>query len=216
LLPPLRPGSRTSDPSLIVCVCIPDVSSVLIPLAVTVVSAPAFYVSIYLGTFWPAAWLAPLPVLWLASRVSWWKASLAALTAFYIGELNISRMLLDVAPVWLVALAFLMLALPFVLAMLAGHLAMLRLPGAVAPFACPAAWVAYAFLWSLVSVHGTSLDLAYSQTDVLPLLQIVSITGIWGILFALMLAPSAVGVALMRRSYASLIPALAISAGVSE
>ena len=66
-----------------------------------------------------------------------------------------------------------------------------RLPGWASAFAFPAAWTSYEFLSSLVSPHGTSLSLVYSQTDVLPLIQIASVTGLWGVTFVVTLPPPA-------------------------
>ena len=48
-------------------------------------------------------------------------------------------------------------------------------------------------------------NLAYSQTNVLPLTQIASITGMWGITFVITLIPSAVAVAWARRAPSALV-----------
>jgi hypothetical protein len=47
-------------------------------LLAVALSACAYYVSIGLGEFWPAAWIAPIPVLLVAFRSSWRTAALAA------------------------------------------------------------------------------------------------------------------------------------------
>ncbi len=75
-----------------------------------------------------------------------------------------------------------------------------RLPSWATVLTFPAAWTAYEFLVSRVSPHGSAASLAYSQTDFLPLLQIASFTGIWGITFVLTLVPSALAVAWTRHS----------------
>ena len=82
-----------------------------------------------------------------------------------------------------------MIALIFAAAVLVARFAVRRLPGWASAFAFPAAWTSYKFLSSLVSPHSTSLSLVYSQTDVLPLIQIASVTGLWGVTFVVTLAP---------------------------
>ncbi len=57
---------------------------------------------------------------------------------------------------------------------------------------------------------GTYWSLGYSQTDFLPLLQIVSVTGLWGVIFLVTLVPSAVAVSWHRRAPSALAPALAM------
>ena len=83
--------------------------------------------------------------------------------------------------------------------------------------AFPAAWTAYEFLLSRTSPHGTFGSLAYSQMDLLPVIQVASLAGFPGITFLLTLAPSAAAVAWHRRSRrataaaflaAGLVPAL--------
>ena len=58
----------------------------------------------------------------------------------------------------------------------------------------PLVWVAYEYINTVLSPHSTFGSLAYSQMDFLPLLQLASITGIWGIVFLLIAVPSAVAV----------------------
>lgn len=58
-------------------------------LLAVALSACAYYVSIGLGEFWPAAWIAPIPVLLVAFRSSWRTAALAAFAAYFLGSLNL-------------------------------------------------------------------------------------------------------------------------------
>ena len=55
------------------------------------------------------------------------------------------------------------------------------------------------FAMSLVSPHGTAGNVAYSQGDLPVVLQIASITGLWGISFLLSLVASALSVAWLHR-----------------
>jgi apolipoprotein N-acyltransferase len=175
------------------------------------VSASAFYVSTGLGTFWPAAWIAPVPILVLAAGTTKRAATLAAFAAYFLGSLNLFAYLTEVVPFVLVVVLLLVPAVAFAGAVLVSRFAVRRLAPWVAGFAFPTAWVSYEFFLSLISPHGTALSLAYSQADVLPLVQIASLSGIWGITFLLTLTPSALAVAWTRRTYRGLAPAVAIS-----
>jgi apolipoprotein N-acyltransferase len=110
--------------------------------------------------------------------------------------------------------AWLLLGFPatvgFVAATVACRFAQDRLVGWMAVLAFPAVLTAYEFLFALLSPNGTLWSLGYSQTDFLPLLQLVSLTGLWGVVFVLGLVPSAAALAWHRRSPALLIPALVI------
>jgi apolipoprotein N-acyltransferase len=178
------------------------------------VAASAFclYFSTGLGTFWPLAWIAPAPVLIFAARSSARAAALAAFAAYFLGSLNLVRYLFEVMPPALAVAVLLLPALAFAVAVLAARLAARRLPPVFACFLFPSAWAAYEFLLSLVSEHGTAGSLAYSQADFLPVVQLASLTGIWGITFLLTLVPSAIAVAWTFRTYRPLVPALALSA----
>ncbi len=183
----------------------------LLALLSVAVSASAFYGSTGFGRFWPAAWIAPIPVLVVAPRISKWTAGLAAFAAYFLGSLNLFTYLTEVVPAALVAVLLVVPAVAFAVAVLISSVAVRRLAPWSAPFAFPAAWVSYEFLVSMISPHGTVMSLAYSQADFLPLIQIASLSGIWGITFLLTLIPSAVAVAWRRRSYRALTPAALIS-----
>lgn len=60
----------------------------LVGILATVISAAAFYLSTGLGTLWPLAWVAPLPVLVISSERSGPVAALIAFIAFFLGSLN--------------------------------------------------------------------------------------------------------------------------------
>jgi apolipoprotein N-acyltransferase len=53
-------------------------------------------------------------------------------------------------------------------------------------------WTSYEFVVSLFSNHGTGGSIAYTQVQNLPIIQIASITGIWGITFLLIFMPASV------------------------
>jgi apolipoprotein N-acyltransferase len=67
--------------------------------------------------------------------------------------------------------------------------------------ALPAFWTVCEYLASFVPANGTAGSLSYTQERFLPILQIASLTGPWGITFLLLLFPSAIvsGLYLRRR-----------------
>jgi apolipoprotein N-acyltransferase len=183
-------------------------SRLVLGIVATAVSAAAFYLSTGLGTLWPLTWVAPLPVLIASFNRSWPTAGLMAFTAFFLGSLNTPYGV----PGWIlfglppsIALAMATLAFRFGARRMAGWLAIL---------AFPAVLTAYEFLFAWFSPNGTLWSLAYSQTDFLPLLQIVSLTGLWGVVFVISLVASAAAMAWQRRSASLLVPPLTIVVGV--
>jgi apolipoprotein N-acyltransferase len=195
-------------------------------LLVVAISAGAYYLSTGLGRIWPLAWVAPIPILLLAFRSSWRTASLAAFAAYFLGSLN----LLAYAATFhaegmpgavgdLLAVAFVTLvagpsAIAFSAATIAARYAVGRTPGWLAAFLFPCAWTSYEFLCSLVAPNGTLLSMGYSQVDFLPLLQITSLAGLWGVAFLVTLVPSAIAVGWHRRDWSAMVPALTVTLAV--
>ncbi len=178
----------------------------LLSILIVAVSAIAFLVSTGVGVVWPLAWLAPIPVLVLSVHRSWRAAAIVAFTASLLGDLTLARtygpgavLIFGIPP-----------AMAFAAATLAARAAARRMAAWLAVFAFPTVLTSYEFLFSLISPNGTFWSLGYSQTDFLPLLQVVSLTGLWGVVFVLTLLPSAAALALYRRSMSTLMPALAI------
>ena len=159
-------------------------------------SALLFWFGTGLASAWPLAWFAPLPVLLFAARGSWWATALVAFGSRLIGGLNMwhyFRVLQSPAVVWVII--YLTLALLFTASVSLFRALLRRHAFWSALLALSASWVSFEYLASLVSVHGTGGNLAYTQLDFLPLLQLASVTGPWGISFAVLLFPAALAVA---------------------
>ena len=144
---------------------------------------------------WWLMWLAFIPVLVLAAETaSWVVAAGAAFLSMMLGMLTLLHYLHGVlgAPViaWLipVSIASVMLAVGVLL-----FRGLLR-RGAVfsAVIALPAFWAVFEAAVSRVPANGTAGSLAYTQEGFLPILQIASLTGPWGITFLLLLFQTAV------------------------
>ncbi len=84
----------------------------------------------------------------------------------------------------------------------------------LASFAFPVYWVTCEYLNAIASPHSTWGNLAYTQMNCLPVIQIASITGIWGISFIIFLFAGTVAALLSGAGKPWRRRALAIVAGV--
>ncbi|MEG9437738.1 hypothetical protein JAO29_16425 [Edaphobacter sp. HDX4] len=151
-----------------------------------------------LNPVWPLMWLALSPVLWFSLRSRWWSAALAAAVSMLAGGFTMFHYLHGVlripVTVWLVIYATASVAFA------AGVLLFRALVGRGAVWgalvAMPAAWVSFEYLRNLTTPHGSAGAFAYSQLTFLPILQLASITGPWGMSFVLVFFSSAVAIVL--------------------
>lgn len=155
----------------------------------------AYYFGTGLNGFGPLVWIAPIPVLVLAFRSSARRSATIAFVAYVLGSLNIAPYLIELAPPLLVIAALVVPALTFTLAVLAQRYAILHGMRWGGVLAFPAAWTSYEFLMSVMAPDGTALNLAYTQAGLLPLMQLASVTGIWGISFLVTLVPGGMAAA---------------------
>jgi apolipoprotein N-acyltransferase len=162
-----------------------DGSPFVAGVAALLLTAALVWFGTGLAPWWPLIWLAPLPVLLFAVRAPWTGAVLAASLAWLLGCLNWWHYFHDVlhAPAT-VFLLFAIEALVFALAVLLFRALLRRRAHWSALLAFPAAWVSFEYLLNLTSLHGTFGSLSYSQLGFLPLLQVASLTGPWGVSFA--------------------------------
>jgi apolipoprotein N-acyltransferase len=149
---------------------------------------------------WWLMWLAPLPVLLIAPRVSG-KAALGMSTlAWFLGGLNMWRYFVSVMGPSSTSTTRLLVpfgailgpAFVFGLAVLLWRKFTVRGASWNAALALPATWVTYEYILTFLWPHGTWGSLAYTQMDFLPILQIASLTGVWGISFLLLLVPGTI------------------------
>ncbi|OPC76555.1 hypothetical protein B4N89_46960 [Embleya scabrispora] len=145
-------------------------------------------------------WLAPLPVLLLAPRIGARWCATVAFAAWLGGETGVWTYYRDEDK--------LMMPLPAALGILVGTAAifalvvllvrrlLLRRRFALAASALPAAWAALEWVVSAATPNGAFWSLAYTQADVLPVLQTASATGPWGITFLVLGVPAVVATCL--------------------
>jgi apolipoprotein N-acyltransferase len=164
----------------------------------------AYYFGTGLEAIGALAWIAPLPVLIMAFKLGVGQAAFLSLGAALLGNLNMVSYLATIIPKPVLAVILVIPALAYTGSVLLARCAVRRLSPVVSALVFPLAWTSYEYLLSMVSPHGTAGSLAYTQSSLL-LIQVASITGIWGITFVLMLVPSGVAVAWYRHRGSPLV-----------
>lgn len=156
-------------------------------------SACAFYFGTGLHPIWWLAWLAPFPLLAVSPRLSGPVAFGVSWLAAAAGALNLWRYFHhDLGMPLSVALLILVLtSAAFAFGVCLFRRSAIRGNVFSAALVFPAFWVTYEYLRASTSPHSTALNVAYSQMNFLPVLQVASITGIWGIDFCIFLFPAA-------------------------
>ncbi|GAB4055914.1 nitrilase-related carbon-nitrogen hydrolase [Catellatospora paridis] len=160
-------------------------------------------------------WLAPLPMFLLAARVPGRAAVVAAFLAWAAGSLNMwtyYTVTLEVPAV--VVVGFLLLQASAFAGAVGLYRALLRHGRPVsAALAAAAAWAGAEYLVSLFSPGGSFAAVGYTQAEVLPVVQVVSLTGIWGVGFLLMALPALAAAGLAdRTAWRQLLAAAAVLA----
>jgi apolipoprotein N-acyltransferase len=162
--------------------------SLLAQVLACVLSAVALFFGTGLHPLWWLLWLAPVPLLVIAPRLTRLRAFALAFLACLVGGLNewhFFRAQLGI-PAGVVLTFVALPAVIFGLDVLA-----FRRFAATSPWRAalvfPSIWVLSEFITARISIHGTAGNVAYSQMNFLPILQIASVTGIWGISFCIFL-----------------------------
>ncbi|MFE6861163.1 nitrilase-related carbon-nitrogen hydrolase [Nocardia sp. NPDC057668] len=140
--------------------------------------------------------LAPLPVLLIASRVPRRIAFAAALVSWLAGAIPFAvyfSRTLEQPPLPTILLLGGTALTYAALITVTGTLIRRGRAGA-ALLTLPAGWALMEFLFSATGLFGAWWSLAYTQTEVLPLIQIAAVTGRLGICFLILLIPAAVTV----------------------
>lgn len=141
-----------------------------------------------LGFFWTiplVVWLTPVFMLrFMRSQKAWRGFILATLTSFVIFAVTLRDFLPMPTPVYLVSMvvtALMMGGLP----LLADRLLVPRLPGFIATLVFPLAATSMDYIAAMMNPAGSLGAQAYSQAGNLTLMQLASITGMWGLTFLL-------------------------------
>jgi apolipoprotein N-acyltransferase len=144
-----------------------------------------------LHPLWLLAWLAPVPLLVAAPRLGPWAAFATAAAAHAIGDLNTWTYASIVpVPIHLALVVAPALAWGASVLLYRRFVRMGRLGSAL--LSVPVAWTVFEYLWESASPHGTFFDLAYTQMNCVPVIQVAALAGHLGIGFCLVLAASAI------------------------
>ena len=164
-------------------------------------SAIAVYFGTGLHPVWWLMWVAPIPVLLLAPRVSRRTAFFVAFLTWAIGGLNLWNYFHHAlsTPAVVVILIIALPALAFAADVLLYRWVVKKSLWRAA-LIFPSFWVACEFLNAITSPHSTAGNLAYTQMNFLPLLQIASLTGIWAISFCIFLFAATAAILIGRHS----------------
>lgn len=168
-------------------------------LLVVIISGLLWYFSNGLnGQFWYLLWIAPVPVLIFSFKASGKNAFFISFIAYLIGRLSWFSYLVTVATLVSAVVFTIMLSLIFALIVLLSRSTVKKLPSWISVFAFPVYFTVFEFLLFLFSPDGTAASIAYSQSDLLAVIQIASITGVLGITFLITLFPSVVALCWMN------------------
>ncbi|GAA2132446.1 nitrilase-related carbon-nitrogen hydrolase [Glycomyces algeriensis] len=140
-------------------------------------------------------WIAPVPLLLVVPRVGFWTALLAAELAWLGGTSRIWAYLaasLEMPPAFVIVSALVFTGLYTAVTLLYRGLVR-RGRHWFAFLAMPAGVVAVEYLGSVINAEagGEWWSFAYTQADHPAVLQLVSVTGVWGLTFLLTAVPTA-------------------------
>lgn len=164
-----------------------------------VVAGALLRLSVGLTPVWWLVWLAPVPLLLLAFAAPRGRATLGVFVAALIGTSANVHYFSLVMPWPAVALSVCGQALIWMFVVMTTRRIVLATSSLAAVLVYPVLWVAVDCLFAAVAPDGNWGSLAYTQSDVLPLVQLVSLTGVDGLLFLLCLLPSIIAVLIWRR-----------------
>jgi apolipoprotein N-acyltransferase len=129
-----------------------------------------------------AAWLAPVFILRFVRTQKPARGLVSSLLALVVAYIVAWRGLIPLPGIFYYIVAG-GIALTFWLAFLADRLMTPRLKGFAGTLVFPLVWVMLEYVYTLTNPFLSWGTLAYTQYGNLPLVQIVSITGIWGVSF---------------------------------
>jgi apolipoprotein N-acyltransferase len=164
----------------------------LITLLAILFSGISWYLSNGLrGDFWFLIWIAPVPVLILSFKSSGKRSFVIAYLSYLIGRLSWYSYLVSVTFLVPAIIITLLLPLIFAFIVVVSRWVVIKTGSWISIFAFPAFFTSYEFILMMLSYDGTAGSIAYSQSNLVPLIQIASVTGILGITFLITLVPSA-------------------------
>jgi apolipoprotein N-acyltransferase len=166
------------------------------------------------GEYWYLLWIAPIPIIYISIKATGRQTFFISFISYLIGRLSWFVYLVSVATLIPAIFFTLILSFSFALILVLTRKVILKTILWLSVLAFPVFFTAYEFLMLRFSADGTATSIAYSQSNVLPVIQIASITGILGITFMVTFIPSAIAVCLAFIKQKSKIRFILISSGV--
>lgn len=182
----------------------------MIALLCALVGGGMFYLALGLNNVWALAWIAPVPLLWLAyGNTPRWQVALAGMAAFAWGLAYLVQCYgaMSMLVVLRVALAPILLFGAVLVFARAVHD---RLPAATL-FAFPAAWAAVEYVLGMLLPDGPFASIANAQVAFPAGVQIASLFGFPAVTFLLCLCANAVAL-LLRQQHKTGATGLAVCA----
>jgi len=164
-----------------------------------IVSGLLLRFAVSLEPVWWLAWLAPIPLLLLAFSLPRWTSAAAVFVAASIAFSAHFHFFSLLMPLPVVFGALAGQALVWTLVIAATRSVVLAYRSGWTVLAYPVFWVAADTLLTVFNSDGNWGTVAYSQSDVLPLVQITALAGVPGLLFVLGLFPSTIAVLVWHR-----------------
>ncbi|MBP2653598.1 MAG: Nitrilase/cyanide hydratase and apolipoprotein N-acyltransferase [Firmicutes bacterium] len=170
------------------------------------VSSIGYYFSTGIYNCWILIWLAPIPLFIYALESQAVAAALAGFVTYFMG---FSSMIFAysgtvVIPIWLLVAGNILNAIIFTILLVLFRYMASKKKYWLWSFVLASGWTAFEFNTSLHSPAGSFDSIAYTQVCNLPLIQIASVTGGWGVTFLLMLIPASLALAWHYRKEAKL------------
>jgi apolipoprotein N-acyltransferase len=165
------------------------------PIVAALLSGALLYLSQGLSDMWFLAWLALMPLLWVAySNAPIWQLVLTAMSAWLAGQFYAFQCYGSVSPL-LILSGLLPLTILFPLALVFARFVQRRASPLVTLMAFPLCWTALEYLYGLVAPNGSYGSLAYSQMSAPLLIQSASLLGMYSVTFFICLFANAFAVA---------------------
>jgi apolipoprotein N-acyltransferase len=162
-------------------------------------SGAFFFFSTNLGGIWPLAWIAPMPVLWLAfGAEKSWKVALASYAAVALGASNLLTAYAGLFPWQAFAVIFIVPPALFALIVLGARVVARRVHPLAGGLVFATLWTSWDYLASF-GPDGTAPSPSYSQVGAPMLIQSASLFGLWSITFLLGFVAAALALALRTR-----------------
>lgn len=191
-------------------------NNIAIGLAALAASAAMLYFGNGLHPIWWLTWFAIIPVLVVAPRLRAAPAFGVAALAWFIGGFDLwhyAHAYIEI-PVGAILILLAVPALLFGLVALAFRAFVRRGALGMAVLIVPTLWVTIEYLSEITSPNSTFGNLGYTQMNFLPVIQIASLTGIWGISFCLFLFAAVAAVVAIPTRPASRARKVGLVAGV--